>query len=159
MFKLELYGTSGSLLKWIEVFLSICLQMCCHRLLCFTCLWHYVYSVPQGSVLGPIFFLIYVTVLSSAASKRFIPRNFNTERLRCASGFYCYVHCHVLVYCSIEWNSGFILLTDLLRGVRRRFTKRLLSIIIHSDMSGEVSLIRSRATRTEKAQSWRSSWF
>jgi len=57
--KLEAYGIHGNLLSWLSNFLSNCLQ----RVTISGCLseWTNVQSsVPQGSVLGPLLFILYV---------------------------------------------------------------------------------------------------
>ena len=57
--KLKAYGIKGKLLKWINSFLSDRLQ----RVVMgdFVSVWVVIFSgVPQGSVLGPILFIIFI---------------------------------------------------------------------------------------------------
>ena len=59
LFKLERYGVSGLLLKWISCFLQGRTQ-CVVVEGCFSSLVSIVSGVPQGSVLGPLLFLLFI---------------------------------------------------------------------------------------------------
>jgi hypothetical protein len=59
LFKLECYGITGLLLSWIRCFLSNRTQ-CVVLDHCFSSFSKVISGVPQGSVLGPILFLIYI---------------------------------------------------------------------------------------------------
>jgi len=59
LFKLELYGISGNLLKWISGFISNRIQ-CVVLENMFSNVCTVLSGVPQGSVLGPILFIIFI---------------------------------------------------------------------------------------------------
>ena len=59
LFKLELYGISGNLLKWISGFISNRVQ-CVVLENIFSNVSTVLSGVPQGSVLGPILFIIFI---------------------------------------------------------------------------------------------------
>jgi hypothetical protein len=62
--KLESYGINGKLLAWIEAFLNNRSQ-CVVIDHCFSSVSSVLSGVPQGSVLGPILFLIFINDLES----------------------------------------------------------------------------------------------
>ena len=68
LFKMEHYGIRGSTLKWFKSYLSerkqyVYINGECSELKQITC------GVPQGSVLGPLLFLIYINDLPNISKK------------------------------------------------------------------------------------------
>jgi hypothetical protein len=64
LFKLQSYGITGLLLNWIRCFLSNRTQ-CVVTERCQSAFQKVISDVPQGSVLGPILFLIYINDIDS----------------------------------------------------------------------------------------------
>jgi len=64
---LEIYGIRGTPLKWFTSYLSQCQQQVkCNGML--STLKFIKYGVPQGSILGPLLFLIYINDLPNVSS-------------------------------------------------------------------------------------------
>jgi hypothetical protein len=100
LLKLELYGISGSLLKWISGFLTNRTQ-CVVIYYCFSTQCAVTSGVPQGSVLGtPLFIVSSMTLIPYVVEKLFSSCyaddaklysniNINNSCLLCNSRFMC----------------------------------------------------------------------
>ena len=67
--KLQHYGIKGHTLKWLKSYITNRKQCICIENGSFTDLTDVICGVPQGSILGPLLFLIYVNDMPFASTK------------------------------------------------------------------------------------------
>ena len=66
--KLEYYGIKGKTLKWLESYVNKRMQSISYSNVAKTSLCSIIFGVPQGSILGPLLFLILANDLLKASS-------------------------------------------------------------------------------------------
>ena len=82
LLKLQAYGINGQLLKWFESFLTGRRQ--CVKINSASSSWTQVSSgVPQGSVLGPLLFVLYINELPSLVSSQLLMFADDIKLYRC----------------------------------------------------------------------------
>ena len=80
--KLQAYGINGQLLNWFKNFLTGRLQ--CVKINSVLSSWSQVFSgIPQGSVLGPLMFALYINDLSSLVSSQLLMFADDIKLYRC----------------------------------------------------------------------------
>ena len=110
LFKLEKYGISGQLLKWITAWLRDRKQRVCLEGVASD--WVMVISgVPQGSVLGPLLFLIYINDLEDGISSLILKFADDTKMFRkisnAADSYILQEDLDTLVQWSKKWQMTF----------------------------------------------------
>ena len=102
--KLQAYGVAGKLLRWIQAFLSGRRQRVRVRV-CYS-QWSPVTSgVPQGSVLGPLLFLIYINDMPDVVSSAIKMFADDTKVYRNVSHPYQIQELQHDIDCVVEWSD------------------------------------------------------
>ena len=88
IYKLESYRIKGHLLAWIETFLSNCSQ-CIQVGDCLSSSINVISEVPQGSILGPILFILYINYISDFFTDSTVTVKLNADDAKLYSCIQC----------------------------------------------------------------------